>query len=78
MRRPRGVDQRARSASISIPEALMQVFEAHGMHRPRAPPSHRYQAMMRDVERLIARRNETTDGRVLFDDEYLLVVAQKA
>ncbi len=59
---------------------LMQVFEAHGMaviaRKTLAPQ--RYEAMMADVEQLIARRNEATDGGVLFDNEYLRVVARKA
>lgn len=40
-------------------------------------PTDRYQAIMTDVEQLIARHNEATDARVSFDGEYLLVVAHK-
>lgn len=60
-------------------DAMRQLFEAHGMAviaKQMLPPD-RYQAMMTDVEQLIARHNEATDARVSFESEYLLVVAHK-
>jgi SAM-dependent methyltransferase len=73
-------DRRSLAWEFESPEAMRAVFEAHGgaVMAKRTLPADAYQCQADEIEALVGDLNEGTQGAVLLNNEYLLVVARKA